>query len=347
MAKLNWRRWFQLKLRTAMMIVLALALPLGWFSTRYHRGQRQRPIVEAIEKAGGAVWVVGEWKDKDDNDPRRLSPRIPNAIPFDSQRGESEGLRQMVENAKAGDVVCIAFRYASMMNVLASDGSKRPRVFGQESDLAETGWKLHVDSHTSLRRWGLEPISKEPIVWSAFSVFGSLQVLDLGERPLTDVELQSIGRFAGLRALQVRRAHVTDQGLAAIAKLKNLRVLSLNGTHVTDDGLRHLAGLRRLEVLELDHSAVRGHGLKHLAGLSQLKLLSLRGAPLEDSGLKHLGGLTELRRLYCSGTLVSDAELRFLQPLKNLEILHLGKTAVTFAGADAFEKQLGRAVTIR
>ena len=36
-----------------------------------------------------------------------------------------------------------------------------------------------------------------------------------------------------------------------------------------------------------------------------------------------------------------------LRPLTKLEILHLGKTGVTFAGADEFEKDLPRSPIIR
>ena len=340
MAQRNWRRLLQIKLRTVLLLVLVLSLPLAWCATRLNRGRQQRPVVEAIEKAGGKVWVVGELARKNLDDPRLLAPRI-----YDYQRGEEGALDQMVEEVKLGDVVCVAFWNGATRNALPDDGSKMTRADAQ-SGLAAAGWRLHIDSGDPWRGYRI-PANPAPIEWSELSVFPSLQVLDLGDRPLTDAELKSVGRFAGLRALLCRRANVTDEGLAAVAQLKNLRVLSLEGTLITDDGLRHLARLERLEVLELDRSAIRGQGLKHLAHLSQLKLLSLRHAPLTDDGLEHLAQLTELQRLYFYHTRVTDAGLAKLRPLKNLEILHLGGTGVTFSAASEFENDLPRSPTIR
>jgi hypothetical protein len=340
MAQRNWRRVLQIKLRTVLLLVLVLSLPLAWCATRLNRGRQQRPVVEAIEKAGGKVWVVGQLAAKNLNDARLFASPI-----YDSQRPAEGALDQMVEEVRLGDVICIAFWNGSMRNALPEDGSETTRADAR-SGLAGAGWRLHIDSRDPWRTYRI-PANPAPIEWKALSVFPSLQVLDLGDRPLTDAELKSVGRFAGLRALLCRRANITDEGLASVAQLKNLRVLSLEGTLITDDGLRHLAGLQRLEVLELDHSAIRGQGLEHLAGLSRLKLLSLRHAPLTDDGLWHLAGLTQLQRLYFYHTGVTDAGLTKLRPLKNLEILHLGQTGVTFSAASEFEKDLPRSPIIR
>lgn len=343
MASGGWRRFFQFRLRTIMVSAAALSVALAWFATRLHRGRQQRPVVEAVEQAGGRVWIIGELVRKDLQALRAAHQGI-----YDSQRPEQDALREMVEDAKAGDAVCIVFPHGAVMNVLDEDGSTRPRIYGQEGDLAETGWKLHVDSRDP---WGLRSrgssADQQPMNWSALAVFPALQVLDLGNRRIDDHDLQLIARSTNLRALLAQRAIVTDEGLAAIANLKNLRVLSLDETRVTDDGLQHLAGLLRLEVLELDHAQIHGEGLKHLANLSNLKLLSLRETPLEDSGLSELSRLVNLRRLYCSDTRVTDAGLRYLRPLRKLEILHLGKTAVTFNAASEFEKNLPRSPIIR
>jgi hypothetical protein len=348
MARIDWRRFFQFRLRTVMVFAAALSVGLAWFATRLHRGRQQRPVVEAIEQAGGRVWVVGELERKDAKALRLASLRSGGGPMFDSQRPDKAVLEQMVEDVKAGDAVCIAFTNGAMMNVLDEDGSTRPSIYGQESQLAGIGWVLHVDSRDPWSLRSRRPAADlQPFDYSSLAAFPDLQVLDLGTRLVEDDGLGQIARAAKLRALLARRAGVTDEGLAVIAQLKNLRVLSLDEGRITDRGLRHLAGLERLEVLELDHSQVRGSGLKHLAGLTNLKLLSLRGTPLEDAGLQEIGRLTSLRRLYCSDTRVTDAGLQCLRPLKNLEILHLGKTAVTFRAASEFEKDLPRSIIIR
>ena len=47
------RRWFQFRLRTLLIAILVLSLPLSWFAARMRKAKRQREAVEAIEKAGG------------------------------------------------------------------------------------------------------------------------------------------------------------------------------------------------------------------------------------------------------------------------------------------------------
>ena len=49
------RRWFQLKLRTLLIVVLVLSLPLSWFAVKTERARRQRLAVEAIQELGGSV----------------------------------------------------------------------------------------------------------------------------------------------------------------------------------------------------------------------------------------------------------------------------------------------------
>ena len=347
MARLNGRRFFQFKLRTAMLAAAALSVGLAWFATRLHRGRQQRPVVEAIEQAGGRVWVVGEL-DREDIKALRLATLRKGGAPiYDSQRPDKAALEQMVEDVKAGDAACVAFGNGTITGVFDEDGSAL-EIYGQENSHEGTGWTLHVDSRDP---WSLRSRSPaadlQPFDFSSLAAFPDLQILDIGNRPIDDGSLERIAQATKLRALLARRAAITDEGLAVVGKLKDLRVLSLDESQATDRGLRHLAGLERLEVLELDHSQVQGGGLKHLAGLKNLKLLSLRGTPLDDAGLQEIGRLTSLRRLYCFGTRVTDAGLRHLRPLKQLEVLHLGKTAVTFRGASEFEKDLPRSIIIR
>ncbi len=49
------RRWFQFRLRTLLIAVLLLGLPLSWVAVRMERARRQREAVEAIAKLGGGV----------------------------------------------------------------------------------------------------------------------------------------------------------------------------------------------------------------------------------------------------------------------------------------------------
>jgi hypothetical protein len=335
------RRWFQIRLQTIMILIVLASLPLAKLGMRLNSIRRQQPAIVAAERARGAVWIVG------DPSPKPAPASLPGRTIYDSQRREAGALEQVVEDARYGEVVCIAFASAMQRDQMGSWNGTSVNIDGQNVATQSKGeWVLHGDTRGNWR--DLQQQRPPPrFDWAMFQRLPYLQILDLGDRPITDNDLEQITRATNLRALLGRRAQITDAGLAFVGRLKDLKILSLEGTAVTDDGLRSLADLRRLEVLELDRSAIRGSGLQHLAGLSQLKLLSLRHTPLADDGLEHLAGLAELRRIYFFRTDVTDAGLAKLRPLKNLDLFHLGETRVTFGGANEFEKNLPRSLIIR
>ena len=49
------RRWFQFKLRTLLMVVLVLSLPLSWFAVRMEKARRQVEAAMVIQRLGGDV----------------------------------------------------------------------------------------------------------------------------------------------------------------------------------------------------------------------------------------------------------------------------------------------------
>ncbi len=130
----------------------------------------------------------------------------------------------MVDDAKAGDVVCAVFPHGAASTVLGEYGNSHPQRSHLASALGGVGWKLHVDARDP---WGHRaltlPANPPPIEWSSLSVFPSLQVLDLGARQINDDELAQISQSTDLRVLLARCANITNEGLAAVAALKNLR----------------------------------------------------------------------------------------------------------------------------
>ncbi len=343
MSARNKRRWFQLSLRALLALVVLASVPLAQLGMRLDRIRRQEPAIAVVQRAGGAVWILREPV-------AAPNPLVAVNRPiYDSQRQEKGSLEQVVEDARYGEVVCIAFPSAGYTHGLVS-GNGAVDIDGQEIASGSHGnWALHSDWRRYWRGDGpvVQVQPRTAFTWKTLEALPYLQVLDVGDRRLGDEDFDQLSHFTSLRALIARRSTVSDEGLRLVSRLKNLRILSLGESSITDRGLLHLANLRRLEVLELDHSRVSGSGLNHLNNMAELKLLSLRHSPLTDEGLEYIAGLAELRRLYFYNTSLTDSGLAKLQPLKNLEILHLGKTAVTFAGADAFERNLGRAATIR
>lgn len=117
---------------------------------------------------------------------------------------------------------------------------------------------------------------------------------------------------------------VTDEEIDHIGRLWSLEELSLATSTTDDESLSRLAGLTRLRSLNLNASGVTDAGLRHLRGFANLQRLSLTNTKISDDGLAHLKGLTNLQSLSIRSTRVaraaSMAELRDLMP--NLKIDH-------------------------
>jgi len=56
------RRWFQFRLRTLLVAVVVVSLPLSWFAVRMERARKQREAVEWVEANGGSVTYDYELK---------------------------------------------------------------------------------------------------------------------------------------------------------------------------------------------------------------------------------------------------------------------------------------------
>jgi len=79
-----------------------------------------------------------------------------------------------------------------------------------------------------------------------------------------DASLSHVGQMTQLELLSLGETPVTDQGLAYLSRLTRLKVLSLCGTQVSDAGLVHLHGMRRLRILNLSQTNVTEEGVTGL-----------------------------------------------------------------------------------
>ena len=54
-SRIQHRRWLQFRLRTLLIAILVLSLPLSWLAARLGKAKRKKEAVEIIVRAGGAV----------------------------------------------------------------------------------------------------------------------------------------------------------------------------------------------------------------------------------------------------------------------------------------------------
>ena len=55
------RRWLQFTLRTLLIAVLVLSLPLSWFAVKLERVRKRREAVGAIQKLAGRTWYAHQF----------------------------------------------------------------------------------------------------------------------------------------------------------------------------------------------------------------------------------------------------------------------------------------------
>lgn len=141
-----------------------------------------------------------------------------------------------------------------------------------------------------------------------------LRHLELPLTLLDDGGAEAVARLAALEVLVVGESPLTNIGLQSLARLRNLRRLNLPLVAADDAGAAALAQLPQLESLRLGGPKLTGATLKQLATAQPpLRFLILRNMPLGDADLESLASLTKLESLYLEGTQVTEAGAQRLE----------------------------------
>ncbi len=322
-------RWPQFRLRTLLVIVLVLSLPLSWVRTGLDRARRRQRAAEVIEAAGGGA----QWYKKH--------------TPYWSRRLGLEYLYQDV-------------RLVDLSNM---DSYEDVHDLGLSSTTVTDNEVAGLKVLTNLNALRLCGAQVTDAGLAHLSEMEDMQDLRLDGTRVTDAGLAHLKSMTKLGYLALDDTQITDSGLKHLAGLHDLSDLLFRGTPITGPGLEHLHGLTRLQRLALSNTQIDDAGMKylaklpncpglelvlsgtritdrglvHLRGLTNLHLLKLNQTRVGDAGLKHLSGLVELRQLYLSGTRVTDAGLVHLKTLPNLVTLDLSNTQVTDAGLESLE----------
>jgi hypothetical protein len=246
---LRWR--FQFGVRSLLVFLLALSVPLGWFAWEMDKARRQREAVEMLTTLHADVFY-----DYDLCEDERFAFSLGQAYYLFTGRhwphyldAEPQGpkwLRDWVGDDYFRTVVAVELEGDEARNVTAN----------------------HVQQIGALRN--LTRLS-----------------LDDANR-LTDSDLAPLRRLTRLERLFLANTAITDAGLQNLARLTELRYLSLAGTGVTDQGLIHLQQLSKLEMLELSNTSISDAGLSQLRPLKALKVIYLDGTLVTQEGVTKL-----------------------------------------------------------
>jgi len=248
------RRWFQFSLRTLLVFVLLVSVPLGWFAMKMQRARQQKEAVEVILKVGGEVRYDYEFDETG-----RLIPAAQPAGPL--------WLRKLLGDDFFCDVI-----WVDLSATRVTDAGVEHLLKGLTS--LEVLWLMD----TNVTDVGLEHLQG----------LNSLNSLGLSGTQLTDAGLEHLESLTSLEHLGLHETSVTGEGFKHLKGLTSLVSLCLRFTNVTDAGLEHLKGLTNLACLDLRSTQVTDDGLENLKGLNCLESLGLAETDVTHEGVQRL-----------------------------------------------------------
>jgi internalin A len=235
------RRWFQFRLRTLLIALLVLSLPLSWFAVELQRVRRQRQAVEAIKQLGGFV---------DEREKTSVPKWIRESFPEDFFTEVVEV--RLLDNKHRNAMV-------KVLNAVSTDNE----IEKLPPHVADPGFE-HLKELTSLRKLTLRNTTATGTDLEHLAELTNLQELDLRDTDVTDAGLEHLRALSNLAWLNLDRTKITDAGLQHLEGLTNLAFLSLQKTEITDAGLEHLKGLTKLHDLNLNFAPVSLQGCQKL-----------------------------------------------------------------------------------
>jgi len=171
----RWR--FQFSLRSLVVLVVAVAVPLGWFGVKLREAERQRRAVEGIREAGGWVFY---YDDPWDNEGRReTKPKPPTPT----------WLTELVGEDFCADVVAVSF------------------------SLLDTGLEQHDEQAFLLRRVYLLFLQPPNAGLEHVKGLKELKHLWLSDIKITDEGLENLIDLTKLGYLNLDGTFVTKEGV--------------------------------------------------------------------------------------------------------------------------------------
>ena len=244
------RRWLQFRLRTLLIAVTLVSLPLGyvaWEREQCRQGQQAMEILEQRSEYDGATRRLG----------RLITPSYEHSKWLKSILGDDE-FRRVITVSLEGNSVS-----DSDLQVLA--------IFPNLDFVVIESQNVTDEGIAHLR--GLKKVER-------FHFIGNWKV--------SENCWEVLGRWHHLRELSFHDSLFDDDDVLTLPALLNLKELRLSQTIISDAGLERISWLTSLESLDLSSTQVSDTGLVHLRRLVNLKELSVKNTNVTDKGVKEL-----------------------------------------------------------
>jgi hypothetical protein len=201
------RRRFQFSVRSVLVFLLAVSLPLGWFAWEMQRARRQGEAVDRILAVDGGVHYDYEYDENGE-----WSGGEPTAANW---------LRTLLGDCFFSDVQS------------AEPGFFGPNQFDDED-------MRHIADLPNLRYLDVASTEVTDAGLCHLSELHHLRRLCLADNNITDDGLTHLKKMTSLEDLSLASTQITDVGLGHLQGLTNLRYLGLQATSVTYEGVNEL-----------------------------------------------------------------------------------------------------------
>lgn len=272
------RRWLRVSVRSLLLLLVAVAVPLAW---KVNRVRNQRIVAAEVKKLNGQLNYDWEWKS-----PRQYGPSGPN------------WLKNLLGHDYFTDIVFVDLHDPEANDDTLASIASLPHLAGVQilsENVSDTGL-LHLARAKHL----------------TFLQIGSKKLTETGFAHLTG--LKSLNKLS----LILAEPQITDANLSHIANIKQLAWLSINATNVSSDSLARIVKLPKLIILDIDSPFITDADLELLKTANELLLFSLNDANVTDAGLTHLAKMTRLSGVTVSGTRVTaEGESKLRNALAN------------------------------
>lgn len=339
---MSFRKYLRFRLRTLLIVVCLISVPLAGLAWRRERARRQAAAVATVRELHGTVVyephanedlghmilygdpLLPEWQK------RWLGPDFFYDIVEVSQGTwtryyfGSDSAKALHFEPADGEAFWNSIARFNRLRSLYAYGELAPpnqvrEVLGNFVELRDLGI-----NDTRLRDEDMQGLERLAL----------LERVNLQDTQIGDETTRRLARCGNLRYLNLSRTQVTDEGLRHLATCRELEGLALGGTLVTDAGLSHLGDLTQLESLELDETEVTGAGLRHLKVLTMLRTLNLQECPIDGAGLNEISQLDQLVRLNLGRTCTPAEAFTTMSWPKGLKDLELSTTEIDDAGLE-------------
>ena len=259
-----WRRFTQFSLKSMLILMALLSVPLAGYVWLRERARRQAEGVALVESVGGIVtyeYVDGEYSR--------------------TERPLADWQVRWFGKDFFLNVVDVS-QWTGQMPLLARYGMPTEADIKVEPAEAKTFWegvsRFHRLQELSVYRdWGAYGHPKVTL-----GKFTDLRDLQIEETELTDEDLAGLDHLDKLQRVFLEKTHAGDETARRLSRCHSLTRLDLGRTKLTDEGLKLLSACERLEWLSLEDTAITDAGIAYLSRLSRLEVLRLGSTKISD-----------------------------------------------------------------